>query len=166
MDIINNKLKMRMESKNAQTTSLFSQTILNLRLIFNHYLSMSLSRPDVILSAHKLCLFKKLGEFYAVAYVYELFFNHACSYGISDRNLARSEVIRISIMTMMSRCDFMFLELGSEFLASSDGGRIVLLSKLACIEGVSKENLRRCSHLLVLFPTFFELVISRVLSGA
>ncbi|KAI3445282.1 hypothetical protein Pfo_001947 [Paulownia fortunei] len=108
------------------------------------------------------------------------------SYEISDWNLARSEVSKISIMTLMSRCDFIlrkFLadenELGDRSLPPARVEEVIfVLQELARLvihpetalslplhphlkEGVSKQNLRRRSHLLVLFPPFCELVISR-----
>ncbi|KAK6139372.1 hypothetical protein DH2020_026880 [Rehmannia glutinosa] len=105
---------------------------------------------------------------------------------ISDWSLSRSEVSKISIMTLMSRCDFIlrkFLtdenDLGERSLPPARVEEVIfVLQELAQLvihpetasslplhphlkEGISKENLRRRSHLLVLFPSFCELVLSR-----
>ncbi|GFP93569.1 protein mon2 homolog [Phtheirospermum japonicum] len=104
----------------------------------------------------------------------------------SDWSLTRSEVSKISIVTLMSRCDFIlrkFLtdenELGARSLPPARMEEVIfVLQELSQLvihpetalslplrpqlkEGVSKEYLRRRSHLLVLFPSFCELVLSR-----
>ncbi|KAG8391013.1 hypothetical protein BUALT_Bualt01G0143800 [Buddleja alternifolia] len=108
------------------------------------------------------------------------------SYEIGDWNLSRSEVSKISIMMLMSRCDFILRKLLTDENVLGDRSlpparleevifvlqelaRLVIHSETAYAlplhphlkEGVSQENLRRRSHLLVLFPSFCELVISR-----
>ncbi|KAL8528032.1 hypothetical protein ACS0TY_005737 [Phlomoides rotata] len=109
------------------------------------------------------------------------------SYENGDWNLARSEVSKISIMTLMSRCDFIlrkFLsdenDLGERSLPTARVEEVIfVLQELARLrihpetayylplhphlkEGVSEaENQSRHSHLLVLLPSFCELVISR-----
>ncbi|KAK4382752.1 hypothetical protein Sango_2841500 [Sesamum angolense] len=108
------------------------------------------------------------------------------SYEVSDWNSARSEVSKISIRTLMSRCDFIlrkFLadenDLGKHSLPPARLDEVIfVLQELAGLvihpetasslplhphlqEGVSLENLRSRSHLLVLFPSFCELVVSR-----
>ncbi|PIN26597.1 hypothetical protein CDL12_00664 [Handroanthus impetiginosus] len=108
------------------------------------------------------------------------------SYEISDSNLAKAEVSKISIMTLMSRCDFIlrkFLadenDIGERSLPPARVEEVIfVLQELARLvihletalslplhphlkDGVSKENSRRRAHLLVLFPSFCELVISR-----
>ncbi|KAL0425375.1 UNVERIFIED_CONTAM: protein MON2 [Sesamum radiatum] len=108
------------------------------------------------------------------------------SYEVGDWNSARSEVSKISIRTLMSRCDFIlrkFLadenDLGKHSLPPARLDEVIfVLQELASLvihpetasslplhphlqEGVSLENLRSRSHLLVLFPSFCELVVSR-----
>ncbi|KAL0380110.1 UNVERIFIED_CONTAM: protein MON2 [Sesamum angustifolium] len=108
------------------------------------------------------------------------------SYEVSDWNSARSEVSKISIRTLMSRCDFIlrkFLadenDLGKHSLPPARLDEVIfVLQELASLvihpetasslplhphlqEGVSLGNLRSRSHLLVLFPSFCELVVSR-----
>ncbi|XP_011078738.1 protein MON2 homolog isoform X3 [Sesamum indicum] len=109
-------------------------------------------------------------------------------YEVSDWNSARSEVSKISIRTLMSRCDFIlrkFLadenDMGKHSLPTARLDEVIfVLQELANLvihpetasslplhpylqEGVTLENLRRRSHLLVLFPSFCELVVSREL---
>ncbi|KAH6772485.1 ARM repeat superfamily protein [Perilla frutescens var. frutescens] len=112
------------------------------------------------------------------------------SYETGDWNLARSEVSEISILTLISRCDYILRKLLTD---ENDLGEcslpparveevIFVLQELARLkihpetasslplhhhlkEGVSQENSHRCSHLLVLFPSFCELVISRTSLG-
>ncbi|CAI9769498.1 unnamed protein product [Fraxinus pennsylvanica] len=108
------------------------------------------------------------------------------SYGTSDENSTRSEVSKISIMILMSRCEFIL----KKFMADEkDSGEhplpptrveevIFVLQELACLVinldtasvlplhpylkgGLLEENLGRHSHLLFLFPSFCELVVSR-----
>ncbi|CAA0836755.1 ARM repeat superfamily protein [Striga hermonthica] len=108
---------------------------------------------------------------------------------ISDWSLGRSEVGKISVVTLMSRCDFIL----RKFLSDENGigderslprarmeevtfvlkelSQLVILPETALSlplppqlkEFVSKDNQRRHSHLLVLFPAFCELVLSREL---
>ncbi|KAL3843987.1 hypothetical protein ACJIZ3_001390 [Penstemon smallii] len=107
------------------------------------------------------------------------------SYDISTWNLTSSEVGKIAMSVLMTRCDFIlrkFLtdekELGDRSLPPARVEEVIfVLQELAHLvihpetvssfplhpylkEGASEENLRR-SHLLVLFPSFCELVISR-----
>ncbi|KAL6582309.1 hypothetical protein OROMI_006323 [Orobanche minor] len=108
----------------------------------------------------------------------------------SDWSLARFEVSKISIVTLMSRCDFILRKLLTDekemgvrsFPPARMEEVIVVLEELAQLEihpetasslhlhprllpqeGVSKENMKRRSHLLILFHSFCELVLSREL---
>ncbi|KAL8061656.1 hypothetical protein ABFX02_02G099900 [Erythranthe guttata] len=108
------------------------------------------------------------------------------SYEMGDWNLSRSEVSKISIMMLMSRCDFIlgkFLtdenDLGGRSLPPArveevtfvlqELDRLVIHPETASAlplhthlkEGVSKETMKRRSHLLLLFPSLCELVMSR-----
>ncbi|XP_047946837.1 protein MON2 homolog [Salvia hispanica] len=103
-----------------------------------------------------------------------------------DWNLARTVVSKLSILTLISRCDYIlrkFLtdenDLGECSLPPARIEEVIfVLRELARLkihpetasslplhhhlkEGVSEESLPRRSHLLVLFPSFCELVISR-----
>ncbi|KAL6548700.1 hypothetical protein OROGR_008466 [Orobanche gracilis] len=113
-----------------------------------------------------------------------------CSSERSDWSLARFEVSKISIVTLMSRCDFILRKLLTDekelgvrsFPPARMEEVIVVLEELAQLEihpetasslplrprllpqeGVSKENMKRRSHLLILFHSFCELVLSREL---
>ncbi|KAL6582307.1 hypothetical protein OROMI_006321 [Orobanche minor] len=113
-----------------------------------------------------------------------------CSSEKSDWSLARFEVSKISIVTLMSRCDFILRKLLTDekemgvrsFPPARMEEVIVVLEELAQLEihpetasslhlhprllpqeGVSKENMKRRSHLLILFHSFCELVLSREL---
>ncbi|KAE8010084.1 hypothetical protein FH972_006478 [Carpinus fangiana] len=101
-------------------------------------------------------------------------------------NLTRSEVSKISIMMLMSRCEYIlnrFLadenDLGERPLPAARLEEIIfVLQQLACLiihsdtasvlpldpylkSGLAEENHDKRPHLLVLFPSFCELVISR-----
>ncbi|GER36682.1 ARM repeat superfamily protein [Striga asiatica] len=107
----------------------------------------------------------------------------------SDWSLGRSEVSKIAVVTLTSRCDFIL----RKFLSDENGigderslprarmeEVIFVLKELAQLvilpetgmslplppqlkEVLSKDNERRHPHLLVLFPAFCELVLSREL---
>ncbi|KAL6528116.1 hypothetical protein OROHE_015066 [Orobanche hederae] len=108
----------------------------------------------------------------------------------SDWSLARFEISKISIVTLMSRCDFILRKLLTDEkqmgVRSLPPARmeevIVVLKELAQLEihpetasslplhprllpqeGVTKENMKGRSHLLILFHSFCELVLSREL---
>ncbi|KAL2456123.1 ARM repeat superfamily protein [Forsythia ovata] len=108
------------------------------------------------------------------------------SYGTSDWNLTRSEVSKISIMIVMSRCEFILKkfmadekDLGEHPLPPTRVEEVIfVLEELARLVihldtasvlplhpylkgGLLEENLGRHSHLLFLFPSFCELVTSR-----
>ncbi|KAJ4841109.1 hypothetical protein Tsubulata_003740 [Turnera subulata] len=107
--------------------------------------------------------------------------------GASDWNLTRSEVSKISIMVLMTRCDYIlsrFLidenDLGERALPAvrleeiiyvlKELARLVIHPETASVlplhpylrSGLSEqENCNKHQHLLVLFPSFCELVITR-----
>lgn len=108
------------------------------------------------------------------------------SFESTNWNLLRSEVSKASIMVLMSRCEFIlkkFLadenDLGERPLPTprleetiyvlQELARLVIHSHTASVlplhqslkEGLSQDNNGRRSHLLVLFPSFCELVASR-----
>ncbi|XP_041019772.1 protein MON2 homolog isoform X5 [Juglans microcarpa x Juglans regia] len=103
-----------------------------------------------------------------------------------DWNLARSEVSKISIMTLMDRCQYILnrflvdeIELGDRPLPRArleeiifvlqELARLIIHSDTAVVlplqsylkTGLAEENQDKRPHLLVLFPSFCELVISR-----
>lgn len=108
------------------------------------------------------------------------------SYETGDWNLARSEVSKISIFTLVSRCDYTLRkyltdenDLGECSLPTARVEEVIfVLQELARLRihqetasslplhhhlkaGVSEESFHRRSHLLVLFPSLCELVVSR-----
>ncbi|CAA3013760.1 MON2 homolog isoform X1 [Olea europaea subsp. europaea] len=108
------------------------------------------------------------------------------SYGTSDENLTISEVSKISIMILMSRCEFILKkfmvdekDLGEHPLPPTRVEEVIfVLQELArlvinldtasvlplhpCLKGgLLEENLGTHAHLLFLLPSFCELVISR-----
>ncbi|XP_042986113.1 protein MON2 homolog isoform X8 [Carya illinoinensis] len=103
-----------------------------------------------------------------------------------DWNLARSEVSKISIMTLMDRCQYILnrflvdeVELGDRPLPRArleeiifvlqELARLIIHSDTAVVlplqsylkTGLAEENQDKRPHLLVLFPSFCELVTSR-----
>ncbi|XP_073141433.1 uncharacterized protein [Henckelia pumila] len=107
------------------------------------------------------------------------------SYETSDWNLTRCEVSKYSIIVLVSRCEFIlrkFLtdenDLGQHSLPPARLEEVIfVLQELARLvihlettsalplhphlkKGLCEDNLRRRSHLLVLFPSLCELVIS------
>lgn len=122
---------------------------------------------------------------FSLACLQKLFSLSGC--GTEDRNYMSSEVSKVSVMALMSRCEFIlkkFLmdenDLGERPLPPARlGETIFVLQELARLvthsdtasalplhpllrEGAfSGESERRRSHLLVLLPSFCELVVSR-----
>ncbi|KAJ8556427.1 hypothetical protein K7X08_029818 [Anisodus acutangulus] len=116
----------------------------------------------------------------------KLFFLCCFSHETSEWNSTRSEVSNISIKVLITRCEFILErylmdenKLGENPLPAARVEEVIfILQELACLvvhsdtvsqlplhpylkKVLTEENQARRSHLLVLFPSFCELVISR-----